>query len=217
MTHPGKNPGMTGFPTPNEIPLDEAYLVFKFPNDEAIAQLILGALIPLAFSYNFYMWGDITPEEISLLFDEIITQAPYNLLEGSKVPTPFWDENSEVDDEAPKDDQPWYGYVENPTAPADELTFIENAAIWGITGFLAFATWEVGFAPAIFFHELAPRFVLAFNRGDVGEVIRVIIDSVEYTRVDTSSASPGDVIRVSVVTEEDEDGHDLMIVQESTE
>lgn len=131
------------------------------------------------------------------------------------VPAPYWDDEEDVDDQEPGDMQPWYGYVTNPTDPPDELTFQEKASIWAITGFLAFATFEVGFAPAIFFHSIAPKFVIALRRADVGAVVRIIIDAVEYGRVDTSSASEGDIIEYSVSTDGDVGGHDILLVQES--
>jgi len=132
------------------------------------------------------------------------------------VPTPYWDEDSEVDDELPTDAQPWYGTVSNPEAPADELDFVENAAIWITTGFLAIATWEIGAAPAILFHTIAPRFVLATKRGDLGEIIRILVDGEEAARVDTSGYAPGDIIRTPILPDPAiTTGHDIIIVQVS--
>jgi len=132
------------------------------------------------------------------------------------VPTPYWDEDSEVDDQLADDVQPWYGTVSDPEAPPGELDFVENAAIWLMTGFLAVATWEIGAAPAILFHTIAPKFVLATRRGDLGEIIRILVDGEEAARVDTSSAAPGDVIRTSIVADPTvETGHDIMLIQVS--
>jgi len=131
------------------------------------------------------------------------------------VPAPYWDASEDVDDDLPVDAQPWYGTVSDPEAPPDELDFVENAAIWAMTGFLAVATWEIGAAPAILFHTIAPRFVLATRRGDLGEIIRILVDGEEAARVDTSSASEGDVIRTPIVPPASDDGHDIMIVQVS--
>ncbi len=132
-----------------------------------------------------------------------------------KAPTPFWDEDSDVSDEFPTDMQPWYGYVTNPEAPQDELDFVEQFGIWAMTGFLAVATWEIGAAPAILFHTIAPRFVLAMRRGDLGEVIRILVDGEEHARVDTSGYAAGDVIRQSIFTDDTLTGHDIAIVQVS--
>lgn len=132
------------------------------------------------------------------------------------VPTPYWDEDTEVDDEMPTDMQTWYGTVSNPEAPPEELDFVENAAIFAMTGFLAVATWEVGFAPAILFHTIAPRFVLAMRRGDAGEIIRILVDGEEAARVDTTSAAVGDVVRVPIVADPAVmTGHDIAVIQVS--
>lgn len=215
MTLPGKlEPGLKGFPTPNDVPEDVGYIVFYFPNSNDWAGLLLGAVKELTHEYNFYQWGELTPDEAAEAWKDIVTAAPYNLLPSS-VPTPFWDTDDDVDDELPVDAQPWYGYVADPTLPADELTFVEQAGIWGITGFLAFATFEVGFAPAILFHTIAPKFALAFRRGDVGELIRIVVDGVELSRVDTTPAAAGDVVRVQVIADPEIEEHALLLVQES--
>lgn len=132
------------------------------------------------------------------------------------VPAPYWDDSDDVDDSLPADAQPWYGTVSDPEAPPAELDFVENAAIWALTGFLAVATWEVGFAPAILFHTIAPKFVLATKRGDLGEIIRILVDGEEAARVDTSSAAPGDIIRTPIVADPAiTSGHDIAIIQVS--
>jgi hypothetical protein len=214
---PGKNgQGLTGFPTPNEIPVENGYLLFYFPDNNDWAGLLLGAAGALTYEWNFYEWGVLLPEDASEIWKQIVEDAPYNLLPGGgDYPTPYWDDDSDVRDAFPADTQPWYGYVSNPTDPADELTFVENATIWSITGFVAFATWEVGFAPAILFNTIAKRWVLAFRRGDVGEIIRVIIDAVEQPGVDTSDMAEGEVVYKSYVGDPDLDNHDVLIVQES--
>ena len=56
------------------------------------------------------------------------------------VPTPYWDEDSEVDDSAPKDTQTWYGTIVDPTLASAELTFVENAT----RGACAFWRWRHG-------------------------------------------------------------------------
>lgn len=133
-----------------------------------------------------------------------------------RVPTPFWDEDSEVDDDAPILDEPWYGYVTDPEVDPDELTFVESAALWTFTGFLAVATAEVGAAPALLFHTIAPKFVLAMRRGDTAEIIRVIVDGADAAAVDTTPYSEGDVIRVPIVADPSiTTGHDITLVQVS--
>lgn len=185
--------------------------MFLFP-DKVWGQYLLGALEPMVYDYNWFESGDMQTWEASEAFRLIIEQAPYNLLP-SEVPAPYWDSDEDVDDDAPADDQSWYGYVEDPEAPIGELTFFESAVIWGFTGFVAFATLEVGAAPAVAFHTLAERWVLAWKRNDVGEAFRVIVDGAEVGRVDTESYAEGDIVEMAVVGDPELTTHDILIVQ----
>lgn len=131
------------------------------------------------------------------------------------MPAPYWDDESDVDDELPVEDQIWYGEVTNPTAPANELTFVENAVIWIISGFIALVlvpALPAGVAAALAFRTLATRFTLAFNRGDIREQFRVLIDAKEYDTVDTDGLSEGDIIELNVDGLDDLDFHDILIV-----
>lgn len=93
------------------------------------------------------------------------------------VDCPYWDDESDVDDEMNVDEQPWYGYVTNPDAPPDELDFVEDASIWALTGLLAVAIPVVGVAVAIAFRTIAPQMVVAVRKGDYGRIIRLYIDN----------------------------------------
>jgi hypothetical protein len=70
--------GLRGFPTPNFVASDGGYIVFKIPSNNEWAGLILGAAQLLAQSYNWYQWGDMTPEEAAEAFRVIVNQAPYD-------------------------------------------------------------------------------------------------------------------------------------------
>jgi len=133
-----------------------------------------------------------------------------------EIPAPYWDTEEDVDDSLPPEEQDWYGYVENATAPADELTFVESAVIWILTGFVALVlspTLPVGAAAAVTFRTLATRFTLAFNRGDIREQFRVIIDAADYGEVDTDGLSEGDIVELDVNGLADAAYHDIMIVR----
>lgn len=141
-------------------------------------------------------------------------QFPVEIAE-PEYPAPYWDTETDVDDEMPADEQTWYGEVTNPTAPADELTFVENAVIWIFSGFIALVlvpALPAGVAAALTFRTLAKRFTLAFNRGDIREQFRVIIDAEDYGNVDTDGLSEGDIIELNVDGLEDLEFHDIMIV-----
>lgn len=213
MTLPGKlEPGLKGFPTPNDVPVDVGYIIFYFPNSPEFPQLILGAVKELTKDYNWYQWGEMLPEDAAEAFKQIVTEAPYNLFPDEGVPTPFWDDSSDLEDQEPADVQPWYGEVTDPEAPPGEITFVENVGIWVITGFIAYSG-QIG--AAVFFNTIAPRFVLAWKRGDVGEIIRIVVDAADYGSVDTSSYAEGDIIEVDVVADPDLETHDIYLVKES--
>lgn len=137
------------------------------------------------------------------------------VIEEPEYPTPYWDDGTDVDDELPVGEQEWYGMVTNPSAPANELTFVENAVIWIFTGFVALVlspTLPVGAAAAVTFRTLATRFTLAFNRGDIIEQFRVIIDAQDYGTVDTSGLAVGEVMEFNVDGLADLPEHDILIV-----
>lgn len=225
---------VTGTEGQNIYPSPINYPVSSFPQRVPPPEVDpddAGTLIYVKYSWE---WREVLMAAIDQLLnpatwegdhDDVITalnratnlkdliQTPVSVEEG--VPTPFWDEDTEVDDELPADAQPWYGYVTDPTVPQDELTFFENALIWGFTGFIAAATFEVGFAPAILFNTTAKKLVLANRRGDVGAIIRIWIDGSMAAEVDTSGYTEGDVIRTTVIGDPDLSTHDLAIVQVS--
>lgn len=130
-------------------------------------------------------------------------------------PAPYWDNDGDVDDEMPIETQEWYGMVTNPTAPADELTFVENAVIWIFTGFIALVlapALPAGVAAGLTFRTLATRFTLAFRRGDIIEQIRIIIDAKDYGTVDTSTVAAGETIEIDVNGLDDAAFHDILLV-----
>jgi hypothetical protein len=130
-------------------------------------------------------------------------------------PAPYWDSDEDVDDEMPAETQEWYGMVTNPSAPADELTFVENAVIWIITGFIALVlapALPAGVAAGLAFRTLATRFTLAFRRGDIIEQIRIIIDAKDYTTVTTDEVGVGETFEVNIDGLDEADFHDILIV-----
>lgn len=128
-----------------------------------------------------------------------------------EIPTPFWDEVTDTDDEQPAGTQPWYGYVTDPTLPADELTFVEQAGIWIFTGFLALSG-NVG--AAILFNTYAGDFTLAMRGDSFVEVIRVIVDAKQHARI-TTSGDPDDEYIVPIFADPALGSHDVLIVRES--
>lgn len=120
------------------------------------------------------------------------------------VPTPYWDDQSDLDDQEPPTDQQWYGIFDG--------TFQETVENFIIAGFIAYSG-NIG--AAITFLTIAPRFRLAWKTGDVGGVIRMFIDGADAGTVDTFSAEPG-VIEKDFVGDPDLDEHTILMVLEET-
>lgn len=125
-------------------------------------------------------------------------------------PTPFWDDETTENDEKPTETQDWYGRVADPNAPAAELTWQRDAVIWLLTGFVAIAGTP---GAALFFRSIAPRFVLAFDRGDFREVWRIVIDAADYGTVDTDNIPVGGVYELPVDGLAAAASHDILIVR----
>lgn len=203
------------FPTPETTPEDDACRTLRIPASSAWLGLFMGALSLLTDPDNYQQFeGGMTQDEAAETALAVIEQAYADAVYGCQLsmPTPFWDEAQDLDDEESSGEQIWYGEVTDPEAPADELTFVENAAIWGITGFIAYAGQIGG---AVFFNTVAPRFVLAWKAGDIGEVIRVVIDAADYASVDTSTVSAGEVISLDVLPDPELTTHDILLVKVS--
>jgi len=171
----------------------------------------------LTLGINPYNWKqvddtDLTPEQAAAACYDILQKflASGTLQCEDMIPAPFWDNAEDADDELPDPIQYWYGEVTNPTDPPAELNFVENAAIWVFTGFVAYAG---GIGAAVVYHTIAPRFALAWKRGDLGELIRVVIDAAEYQTVDTSTVGVGEIVTLDVLPDQELDGHDIMLIK----
>lgn len=209
------------FLTPTDLPVERKCTSIQIPDTREWLGIFDNLLLQLTQPWLWEQRIDsaVTIDDtiafwenvVATYWDEQSCAVPNN------APTPFWDEDSDVDDEFPADAQPWYGTVPDPedTQENIELDFVENFLIWSITGFLAVATWEIGAAPAILFSTIAPKFTLAMKRGDVGEVIRILVDGSEAARIDTTSAAAGDVIRVPILADPELTTHNIAIVQVS--
>lgn len=206
----------TGYPTPTDIPDETTCLTINIPASDEWWALITGLLYSLIFDYNWQQYeGGLSRDEAAaqwqLMIEAALDEAAIsNSCPSNVVDTPYWDEASDVEDEATIEAQAWYGEVTNPTAPPAELDFVENALVWAFTGLIALATPELGFAPAIAFHTIAPKFLLAQKAGDIGEIIHIVLDGAEVAQVDTSGHS-GEIMSVPIIGDPALDGHDILM------
>jgi len=201
--------------TPDAIPSETLCRQLLIPDDVGIVGDITGALLSLTKTYNWEKFGTVEPEEMAYAMRLMLLAYLDSECGATSVPTPFWDEDTDVDDQEPTATQTWYGTVSDPEAAPAQLDFVENAAVWIFTGFLAVATIEIGAAPAILFNTIAPRFILATKRGDLGEIIRILVDGEEAAQVDTSGYAAGEVIRTPIIGDPELTSHQVMIIQVS--
>lgn len=197
---------VVGYLTPDEPPDDLLCRSFSIPNEFRWLGNFMGALLDLAEADNWQQYGTLTPEEAAAAYAEIIEAGlPGQLNEcpSTDVPAPYWDDAEDSDDEAPADDQPWYGHAEG-------TTFVEELAIWGITGFIVYSG-DIG--AAIAFRTLAKQFVLAWKTGDLGGIVRVFVNAADQGTVDTYSAEPG-VLEKAYFGDPEEDEQDILLVLE---
>ncbi len=183
----------SGYLTPDNVPDERLCRSFSIPNDTAWLGTFMGALAPLLLEQAWRPYGELTPQECADEWQNIFFS--FQTACATNIPTPYWDEDEDVDDEMTPEEQIWYGEVEDPSAAPDELTFIEKASVIAFTGILAIATAEVGFAPAIAFATIAPKMILAVRNGDAGRIIRIFIDGAKaYEGEDTGDNSITEVI-----------------------
>ena len=204
--------------TPSELPAQRVCKSINVPNSRDWLGIFDDILLQGASIYSWEQLPDgaVTREEAAAFWQGIVDAFWDEPACGvGNIPTPFWDEDVDVDDQAAPETQTWYGTVSDPEAAPEELDFVENAAIWVFTGFLALATWEIGAAPAILFNTIAPSFVLAVRRGNLGEIIRILVDGQDAAQVDTSAMTEGEVFYQTIVADPDLETHTLMLVQVS--
>lgn len=207
-----------GFPTPEDTPTDSTCLTLLIPANSAWWAVYTGLLFLLTEESAWQQFeGGMTREEAAeealLIWQDAMSRAETASCDLT-VGTPFWDDESDVDDEEPVDMQPWYGEVTNPTAPAGELDFVENIALWIVTGLVAIATFEIGgVAPALAFHTTVEKFIILQKRGDAAATIRFVVDGEDAKFVNTAPYAPGDIIETEIITEETGGDHMLLIIQ----
>ncbi len=152
-------------------------------------------------------------DEVLRAIDRAIDLKDLLAIDTGEVGTPFWDDETDVDDESPDDMQPWYGEVTNPDAAPGDLDFVESVLLWAFTGLVAVATFEVaGVAPAIAFHTAVEKFIILQKRGDVAETIRFVVDGQDAKFVNTAPYAPGEIISTPIVTPTTGGTHDLLII-----
>jgi len=207
-----------GYPTPTSIPDETTCLTLDVPASAEWWGIVVGVLYSLILEWEWQQFeGGIERDEAAarwqvMLEDALEVASTTNTC--GVVPdaeTPFWDDATDVDDSSAPEDQIWYGEVEDAEAAPDELSFVENLILWSFTGLLA-----VGVSPAvaIAFNTIAPKFVIAQRAGDVGEIIRIVVDAQDVARIDTTGRA-GEIIETPVIADPELETHQIYIIKVS--
>lgn len=196
-----------GYLTPDNASETAIWRSFHVPNDTAWLGVFMGVLEPPLLEDAWRRFGELTPEECAAIWQEIFfswTDAP-----SESVDTPFWDNTTDVDDELPADEQPWFGHVLDAATPPTGLTFVEDLVLWTITGFVAAGLGGVtGLVPALFFRTQAAKFVLKYKNGvNAGNIIRFFVDGVKlYEGADTGE---NEITDVTIIADPSIEMHDI--------
>jgi len=199
------------YPTPDDIPLETTCVSISIPENPAFIGLWIAALLVLTNEENFVQFDGALSRETTA---EIFRNALFDALTETSVscqlvPPPYWNNESDNEIELPDDEQTWYGAVADWLAPADELNFEQNIALWVLTGFVAYAATP---AAAIYFRTAAKRFIVAIETTDIPEIIRVVVGASTYSEktIDTTDF-PNQILELEFVSEDTET--DIYIIQ----
>jgi hypothetical protein len=217
-------PGDNGYPNVDNYPEPS----FKSPVPPPNVDADEGTLMLVA--YNPF-WGQVLTAACMALLqpatwqgthDEIVTaqnraNTLMTLLQTPVAPpsdaqTPFWDNDTDVDDSATSELQTWYGFVTDPLAPPGELDFVENFVLWLFTGFVMFSE---GVGAAIFFKTNAPKFYIFVRDTNIVELVRIIVDGVQVSSVTTPGTNSGEISVPIVADPSVTTGHEIYIVKAS--
>lgn len=173
--------------TPDELPSGVFCRTFGVPDDPTWNALFDAALLDLMHEEAWREFGTLTPAECAEAWRVMLYESWNYSTACDVVPAPFWDETSgdDSDDTAPISDQPWYGQI---VLVDDRLTFVENAFIYVVAGFIAYAGLPTA---AISFVPLARQFVVTAKSNPLGGIVRFLADGVELGRTDTYSPTDG--------------------------
>lgn len=196
-----------GFPTPFSLPETTACRTFQIPADEDNGEwqaIFMGLLLSLTDPDNWVQFeGAMDREDAAARWLDMIWQAyedaPDGCAEADMVSTPFWDDSdgSDASDEAPADEQDWYGVW-------DGETFVEALSYWAVTAFLATGVSE---GAAIEFITPLRAFRLRLRANPHGAKLLVLMDSNIFQLVDLFRAEE-EVVTVDIVSP----GSTLMLV-----
>jgi len=171
------------------VPSETDCRTLKIPSHKLWLGIFNAAILETTYAWNYEQVNDtdLSPEETAALCYQIMLEYFASGACDDTVPTPYWDEEDNADDEDNVDTQTWYGIFDG--------TFRETVENFVIAGFVAYGA---GIGAAITFLTIAPQFRLAWKTGDLGGVIRIFVDARDMGTVDTHAATDGIIEQIYV-------------------
>jgi len=200
-------PDNLGYPTPAFTSDATTCLLLQVPATPAWWAIYTGLLLTLTDENAWQQFeGGMSREDAAaaatVVFEDAMARAETESCDTS-VPAPYWDDESDVDAEDDVSVQTWYGIFDG--------EFHETVENFVIAGFLAYAGC---IGCAIKFLTIAPAFRLAWKAGDLGGLIKIVIDGAEYEDVDTYAEEDG-IIEKSYIGDPDLEMHEILMYVES--
>lgn len=197
-----------GYPTPVSFPSETTCLTVQVPASDEWWALITGLLYELTLEWKWQQFEggmdrDVAAGHWSDMLNAALEMAATNNECNSIVPAPFWDDTSGDDapDEAPADDQRWYGRW-------DGETFLETVSYTFLTGFIATL---VGSQAAIKFLTIPRAFRVLIRQNPHGANLLLFLDGGLYKVI--NGYSPFDQVAEFLIASP---GTELMLVVDST-
>jgi len=174
---------------PQTVPLEVDCRTLEIPSHPLWLGIFNAAILQTTYAWNYEQINDtdLSPDETAALCYQIMLDYFDTGVCNDDVPTPYWDDEDNADDEEPVDTQTWYGIFDG--------TFRETVENFVIAGFVAYGA---GIGAAITFLTIAPQFRLAWKSGNLGGVIRIFIDARDMGTVDTHAATDGIIEQIFV-------------------
>jgi len=190
---------------PQTVPLEVDCRTLKIPSHPLWLGIFNAAILQTTYAWNYEQVNDtdLTPDETAAMCYDIMIEYFQAASCETGVPTPYWDDEENADDEEPIEEQGWYGIFDG--------TFRETVENFVIAGFVAYGA---GIGAAITFLTIAPQFRLAWKSGNLGGVIRIFIDAADMGTVDTNAPTEGIIERIYVGNPELTE-HTVLMVLES--
>lgn len=183
-----------GYPTPVSIPEETSCLTLQVPANAEWWALAVGVLWTLSYDQNWQQFeGGMSREDAAARWIQMVNEAVDLAAEtnscDSMAEAPYWDDDDaqDADDTEETAMEDWYGEV---TFSEDGVPIFNGNRLedWLIAGLVALVS---GKDKAVRFLVSARQFRIYLRAGDFGGTVKIFLNGILATLVDTYSTSPG--------------------------